>query len=933
MGAFAEAAAGDHFFWGKGISVPVGVLRTRLAGRSDELARVRAFYTEASAGTVQVLLVRGPAGIGKTTLLDATTYPGARVLRAWCRPAGHSAVRELLTAAETSPDVCLPPGTEATFSALSALYRPVAVLLTQGPLVLVLDDVHHCDELSLRWLDFLLRRAAGQPLFVLLAQVGDQPVRAGGALTEIVANRLAGTLYLEPLPEPAIAEIIAEKFGEPPDPAFTRRCAEVCGGNPALLDGLLAPLVANGSRPGADDAAQVAAPGGPAADASLTGLPGYVHRVARAIAILHDTHTERVALLAQVPPRLVEVAMRTLRHKGVLTVSGANPVAESFLDVLPDGELARLRMRAAQVLSDAARPVTDVAEQVMRLPALDLPWTRRVLREAAATAAHHGANADAARYLTRLLEARPDDVDVQLDLANALVTTDPVAALAHLEDVMPRATDVRTTARIAAQIGWASLVVRPRTTTVRVLDRALAALTAEVGDNPDLADCDLRTTLESVVAITGSNETSAIRTLRLRLATAPPPGAGTPAEQHVLAVRALVTALTGKPAEAAEDARRALSRDEHLPGGWSAVTASRVLFMVDDSDAALDGLNRATVESRRRNDAWTEVLALSVRGMVWLDLAEIDQAVADARAAIDVAARQPWSLDATLARLVLALARDAQSDVDGAEAALADIDVKPGPEALLEYHVHLVVKASLLTQRGDLPAAVELLRTCGRSLADAGVTNPMFAPWWLSGAMLLAMAGRFAEATEFVEHGERLSLLWDTARSRGMVLLAKGVVTTGPERIALLSSAMELLDQSPAKICQMQAEYFLGCALLDVDDKQARAHLRRAALLSGRSGYTALAVPARARLVEAGGRMPHATSRVDVLTGSERQVAELAARDVSNREISDSLFVTVRTVEFHLTNVYRKLGVSRRNELAAVLETALETDPPWSDDQ
>jgi DNA-binding NarL/FixJ family response regulator len=58
------------------------------------------------------------------------------------------------------------------------------------------------------------------------------------------------------------------------------------------------------------------------------------------------------------------------------------------------------------------------------------------------------------------------------------------------------------------------------------------------------------------------------------------------------------------------------------------------------------------------------------------------------------------------------------------------------------------------------------------------------------------------------------------------------------------------------------------------------------------------------------------------LTPAERRVAELAARDYSNAHISKSLYLTVRTVEWHLTQTYRKLGLRSRTGLAAALDTA-----------
>ncbi|WP_418287548.1 helix-turn-helix domain-containing protein [Lentzea guizhouensis] len=76
------------------------------------------------------------------------------------------------------------------------------------------------------------------------------------------------------------------------------------------------------------------------------------------------------------------------------------------------------------------------------------------------------------------------------------------------------------------------------------------------------------------------------------------------------------------------------------------------------------------------------------------------------------------------------------------------------------------------------------------------------------------------------------------------------------------------------------------------------------------------------------GRWPHAEAGAgpaDALSGRERRVAERAAAGASNREIAEELFVTVRTVESHLSNVYRKLGVELRTDLPAALTTSLRT--------
>jgi DNA-binding NarL/FixJ family response regulator len=96
--------------------------------------------------------------------------------------------------------------------------------------------------------------------------------------------------------------------------------------------------------------------------------------------------------------------------------------------------------------------------------------------------------------------------------------------------------------------------------------------------------------------------------------------------------------------------------------------------------------------------------------------------------------------------------------------------------------------------------------------------------------------------------------------------------------------------------------------------------LRRGFELATRGGATPVADAARAELYSAGGRPRRdALSGPASLTPSERRVAELAAEGSSNRDIAQTLYVTPKTVEVHLTSVYRKLGITSRARLAGAL--------------
>ena len=113
----------------------------------------------------------------------------------------------------------------------------------------------------------------------------------------------------------------------------------------------------------------------------------------------------------------------------------------------------------------------------------------------------------------------------------------------------------------------------------------------------------------------------------------------------------------------------------------------------------------------------------------------------------------------------------------------------------------------------------------------------------------------------------------------------------------------------------------LRCGAMDRPSARDRS-CGRAWNLAHRCGATPLADRAVEELRAAGGRpRRRAGIGADALTASERRVAELAAKGASNKEIAQSLFVTLRTVELHLSNAYSKLEIRSRHELAAALES------------
>ena len=132
---------------------------------------------------------------------------------------------------------------------------------------------------------------------------------------------------------------------------------------------------------------------------------------------------------------------------------------------------------------------------------------------------------------------------------------------------------------------------------------------------------------------------------------------------------------------------------------------------------------------------------------------------------------------------------------------------------------------------------------------------------------------------------------------------------------------MAAVEGSPARLEQAKALAAHGRALRHARrPADAREPLRRALELADACGAEALAEDVRTELYAAGARpRTAALSGAGALTASERRVAALAAEGSSNRDIAQALFVTPKTVEVHLSNAYRKLGIRSRRELTAAL--------------
>jgi DNA-binding CsgD family transcriptional regulator len=816
-------------------------------GRAREIAMVADRMASARSGRAQAVVVRGPAGSGKTGLLDAVLAEpwceGAEVLRATCgEPDTPFAVVRALFA---------PFGLTSSALTPDGLQRLAVDLMDDRPLVVVLNRVQRCDARSLRWVELLLRRSGDLPLAILLSERTGEPARTDAVLADIAAHERCRTLDLEPV------------------------------------------------VPGVE----------------LDDKPASSRAVARAIAVLGSVGPELVGALAGMPVRQVVSAVDDLRGSRLLTSTGL-PADNSALDELSADELMGLRARAARLLNDAGYPAGRVADQLLSLPFLSERWMLDTLRDAA-----NGAEvADAARYLRPVFAAEPYNIEVRVELAGALCQTDPASALRLLRETLGMTSAVRIRAKIAVRFALASVAVQRAPEAVHLLREVLEALNRELGDGTCPADLELVTMVHAALLATGMEDRSTV--VAARGSGIQAPAGDTRAERQLLGVLGVVSATGGESAESAVGhARQALRIQRVELGGLSFLTSALVLFLADEPAEALAALDMVVDASGQRGAVWTHCAALAVRSTVLTDAGELNEAAVDARAAVRLADGEKWREHAVGPRIALASVLVKRHDPEGAQAVLDQITL-PGLSRLVwDYPRFLMAKAEIAWTRGDRESALDDLLACGRALDETGIVNPLFVPWWLEAACLLAELERPWRAMGLVEHGEDLARRWETTQSIGLCLLARGVVTRGRTGVAPLEAAVDLLGSSSARPQHARAEYLFGRALVGIDDvKGGRLHLRQAVDLAVRCGCRSLAVAARDCLVAAGGRMrPLTGARADALTGSERRVATMAATGATNRAIAESLVVSVRTVEVHLTSAYRKLGVTGRAHLAAVL--------------
>jgi DNA-binding CsgD family transcriptional regulator len=928
-----------------------------LLERTQELDLLDGLVERVQSGHPAVALVEGPAGIGKSRLLLATREraqaAGFRTLAARGsdleRGLPFGVVRQLFEPALVDPQrreqwlsgsaVAAArvfdaaevgnPSADAGFSVLYGLSWLTANAAADRPLMLAIDDLHWCDRASLRFIAYLVRRLEDLSVLVTATVRDGEPHVDTKMLGEIGQDPAAVSVRPRELSQDAVAELVRQRLGAGADPSFVTVCHQATGGNPLLLHEVLKTMQTDGVRPDALHSEMIRDIGPRAVSRSvllrLARLHGDAVAVARAVAVLGDgAGLPATAALSGLDEARVARATRSLAAAEILRPESplgfVHPLVRDavYLDLVP-AERALQHEHAANVLIELGAAPDLIAAHLLRVPCRSDRWVATLLHDAGLAAMRRADAESAVAYLRRAL-AEPPPADrrtsLLLDLGTAeALANEKAAAAEHLKlgyagisDPLDRATTAETLARVLLFTGPAS--------------EAAAVARQAAGELPE-GLADVRWRLEALELFSVNLGADIADTVaRLEAARVGLRGEGVGARMLAAVAAADWATSGGSAPECCELATAALA-DGVLVAADPAPMGTIAGGVLDLAglDQALTMYETASAEAHRSGS----MMALSgiyvCQGVAWLARGELAEAEAALRRANGVA--DPWrSAPAEISYGAAFMARVLieRGDLPGARDLLArQPPMPPGSDADgIAWHA----EAELLIAERHWAEALTAADRYRDTLRDR-VVNPAWAPWRSLRAQALSGLQRQDEAIEMLEQELLRARNWGAAGPVARVLRLLGTIgREGP--LDTLREAVEVAEESTARLERAKALVALGSALRrGRKPSAAREPLRRGLELALQCGAPAVADQARTELYASGGRPKRdALTGPDSLTPSERRIAQLAAEGQGNREIAQALYITPKTVEFHLTSVYRKLGINARVGLTEILKRA-----------
>ncbi len=881
----------------------------------------------------RIVVIEGPAGIGKSRLVDRflQRHPDLRVLRAggeeWEAYVPYGLADQLLGAAGVrganllvSTERALP--TQEPVAVGRQILRVLSELAGRGPLVLVVDDTQWADLDSLRALMFALRRLVLEPVLSLLLVRSEDVGRLPQGLVRLAEGPSGVHVELDGLTPAEIQELAAAlEVADFPALAAQRLC-DLTGGNPRDAEALLVELPPERWRMG-EPVLPAPRMFTQAVSRRLDACSPAARDLVEAVAVLgEEAGVAEAGVLACVAEPLL--ALEEACAAGLLDtpdrpashqVAFTRPLVRAavYTQMAPDRR-ARLHRAAADLVDDdgvalrhraaaAEPPDAGLADELVVLS--ERLRTEGVLSQAAWSLT------EASRLSTRRAEREQwhlRAVDLMGDAGGVVLSS---AFVQEVEASPPGPLRDATLAHIA--------LLRGRSAEA---DERLRAAWEQCDPGQDAS-------LAAVVA--HRRALHALGRLRGR-------------EVTEWARRAVELAAPGDPVRVDSEGLFALGEGMlgRLPEGaaCSAVGPRTVRWggadgwlslVVDDPAGARVAPAEAGHGSCREGS-----VRIAVWSFVWLSRACFasgawDEAEADAERAVSMLEESGQEWLRPLARWAAVSVPAARGEWEAAERHALAAAAQGGDYELMVVAAGLA-RAQLAAARGDHGAVLRALEPVRRFQPREGVDEPGFWPWPDEYGDALVSAGRLDEAEAFLPEHEELaaargrgSAIAGLARVRGRLEAARGRLDAAEEAF---QRGLAAVDGGSLPFVRAMVELAHGQVLRRGGRRRAAA----AQLQAARERLSALgARPFMERCereLSACGLAPakRSTFNPTRLTAQELAVARLVAAGMSNRQVAGELFVSIKTVQFHLTHVYAKLGIGSRGELTAQLREDTASD-------
>jgi len=931
-----------------------------LLERDRQLAQLDEVLDAADHGHGGVALVDGAAGLGKSSLLAQARHAAVErgfldlhatgdelessfsfgvVHQLFAEPVRRAAERDgdlVSGAAELAMPLLdgatpLPSDRVPAFRLLHGLHWLAVGLAERSPLLIRVDDAHWADASSLRFLLYLARRVESLPIAILVAIRTGEPLEPSveEALTRL--RGLPGTIPVAsaPLGEESVRRLVAESLpGAHPELGAVFH--EATGGNPFLLRELLATARADGAvEP--DEVAKLR----PEAIRSsilfrLRGIGPDAARLASAVAILGPAASPHlVRRLTDLDGESAAAATDTLIAAQVLAPgdphSFPHPIVREVIYAdLPEASRRREHAQAARLLRDEDGSATEIASHVLRGERIEEAWVVDVLREAAEEALQRDDGTTATRIMQRALEESGgrDDPDLLLVLGRAELLAREPTAIERLESARGAAHEPLQQARAAAALAHAHMLLGDSPRTFEAIRDALERIPPGTGGEAEAELFVWALFTGRLVPDLVEGTTALLSTSRLPFAGEDDPPA---AEIARRGLNAFDSVFRGNLAAAAADFDWALANaGESL--GRLPMTACSMLgacaWRLGRYKTAQAILDRALEESTRRGDLFEIGSCLEGRiGLAWAR-GDVNACLADIETMTGLD-DEGWETATSAMYPVAAEMLLERDEPDAAQAMVTTVEkVEQRLPGSLGWFWLPYGRAFLAMRLGDRSTALEQALTAGERLLSLQIPSPDYFPWRSIAARAATRLDDDDRAIPLAEEDLDLARSAGSPKATGIALATLGAIRGGKNGIELLREAVETLDGSEAELAPARARLELGMALRRARrPRDARRPLEEALDSARRLGSVHVAERALGELRAAGGRPRRlALSGVESLTPGQVRVAKMAAVGMSNREIAEALFVTRRTVETHLTQVYGKLEIGSREELPEALE-------------